>query len=565
MLAMPVASVPAAILLALAPLIAIMPKQVPDGILLAPPLFDHAKIALVRAILRSGLPVPNPFIGPGTPGHIAYYYLWHFSTAVLASALHLDAWAAEAAMTGFTAFASLLLVMAIAVSLGGRTISIAAIVLLALAGSLRPVLATLISADAATKFIPRSADIGLWLNQAAWVPQHLASACCLIAAILVILKLAEKPGFATACVLGLLTAASFESSVWIGGFAFAAASVAVGCMLLLRNDHDRKIRFLLYAAVGAALAAALIAPFVLDELQAVHLRGGGAGVALHPYRVFGVLIPQPWRSIAALPAFWLVLLPFEMPALLISLAAAAPYFRTAGRSRESPRATALALVVLACLAVTWLCASTIDNNDLGWRAALPAILILMAASAVALQRLILHRRWPALALIAACIALALPDGARMLSGYFMGQRPGDPESLHESVAFWAAVAAHSAPSERIASNPLATADATPWPDNIAWSVLSDRSSCYAGWATVVAYGPLPRPELETTDALFTRVFAGKPQDGDIAALSQRYRCNVVAITDRDGAWAADPFGASTGYVLADRSPHWRIYRRSPNH
>ena len=188
-------SVGLAALMAALPILAIMPKAAPGGLLLAPPIFDHVKIAVVDAILRTGLPVPNPFYGPGGPGQLAYYYLWHFGTAVLASGLHIGGWAAEAAMTGCTAFASLLLIMGLVVAVGGRAAGLAASALLALAGTARPVVSALTGAAWADAALPRNADLAGWLNQSAWVPQHLASACCLILAALLLARLAAGGGW----------------------------------------------------------------------------------------------------------------------------------------------------------------------------------------------------------------------------------------------------------------------------------------------------------------------------------------------------------------------------------
>src|SRR5487761_1011481 len=105
-----------AALLALVPTSAIVPKYSAGGVHLADPIFDHAKIAIVDAMTRQGLPPIDPVFGePGVPGRLAYYYLWHFSAAELALPLHISGWEADIGLTWFTAFASLTLMMGIAV------------------------------------------------------------------------------------------------------------------------------------------------------------------------------------------------------------------------------------------------------------------------------------------------------------------------------------------------------------------------------------------------------------------------------------------------------------------
>jgi hypothetical protein len=152
---LPLWSIGLAVVIGLVPLMAILPKSAPDGLLLAPPLFDHVKIAIVDAILRSGLPVPNPFYGPGGRGLLAYYYLWHFSAALLARPYGAPGWTADAAMTGFTASASLLLVMGLARALGGRSLALVLAPLLCLPGSLRPALGWLAGSFGSNPFHPR--------------------------------------------------------------------------------------------------------------------------------------------------------------------------------------------------------------------------------------------------------------------------------------------------------------------------------------------------------------------------------------------------------------------------
>jgi len=109
----------AAALLALAPAAAIMPKFVGDAVFLADPIFDHAKVALIDDMARLGLPPGNPFFAEGA-SRFVYYYLWHFSAAELSRLLGAGGWEADAAMTWFSAFASLAAMMGFAVWLSRR-------------------------------------------------------------------------------------------------------------------------------------------------------------------------------------------------------------------------------------------------------------------------------------------------------------------------------------------------------------------------------------------------------------------------------------------------------------
>ncbi len=554
--AMPAPALAAA--LAVLPTVAIMPKTAASGILLAPPVFDHVKIAIVDAILRSGLPVPNPFYGPGGTGHLAYYYLWHFGAAMLGCGLHVGGWTADATMTGFTAYASLMLVFGAVVALGGRALGVAAACALVLAGTARPVLSAITGGPWLEGFVPRTADLGGWLNQAAWVPQHLASACCLILAALLLLRLAARGGWLVATVLGVVAAAGFESSVWIGGVTFAVTACALGGMLVIQVPGTDRAIFVLRALGAAALSAILVWPFIVADLQIVRLRHAGAGMALQPYAVLGAAIPPVWRHVLDGPAFWVILLPLALPAILpLALRA---LLRRRGAD-ERALAQTFWVSAASCLCVAWLLRSTIDNNDLGWRAVLPAILLLTAIASAELARL-LHERSPLpIAAALAVAVLAAPDTWRMLREYAGGQRPGDPHGFAASQPLWQALRRHSGPLDRIANNPLLAGAVTPWPVNIAWATLSDRPSCFSGWETMIAYGPLSRAQLSEASDLFKRVFDGVARPGDIHALARTYDCAAVGVVRSDGAWSRDPFAAAADYGVAEEGADFRVYVR----
>src|SRR5262249_53958318 len=108
-----------AALLAVIPTLAILPKETSDGIILAGPMFDHAKAAIIDDMARLGLPPGNPFFG-SAGDRLAYYYLWYVGAAQFARVLAISGWEADAAMTWFTAFASLSLMMGLAAWLARR-------------------------------------------------------------------------------------------------------------------------------------------------------------------------------------------------------------------------------------------------------------------------------------------------------------------------------------------------------------------------------------------------------------------------------------------------------------
>lgn len=557
---LPVWAAAAAALVAILPVLALMPKHAAGGLVLAAPMFDHVKVAIIDGIVRSGLPVRNPFISlPGTD-RLAYYYLWHFSAAVLARAFRVRGWAADAAMAGATSWASLMLIMGLARMTARRDLACAVVACLALAGTLRPVLNALLGWRLAAGVIVRDADLEGWLFQAAWVPQHLASASCVVLAVLLLMRLAEGGGWLVSGALGLVVAAGFESSAWVGGVTFALVAPMVSVLLLLGMARDRRVGFALCAGAAALITVAFILPFLRLQVAAVAARHGGTPVALMPYGVLGWVVPAAWRAVLDVPAFWLLALPAGLPALLPGAAC----LLTMMRRRRQAGAGVWAVAAVASLGVASLLRSVIDNNDLGWRAELPAVLVLMGVTGGVAARLVVGRRWMAVVVAAACFLLSLPDGAGVVRAFAAGDASDEAGALAASPAMWAAVRHATGKEERVLDNPAFLAGVTPWEDNISWALFSDRPSCFSGWQSVVAYGALPRAGLDGLDAMVKRVFAGKPRAGDLAALVGQFGCRVFVVSPRDGAWSADPFAEQMGFALVEGKPLWRIYRWSSN-
>jgi hypothetical protein len=204
-----------------------------------------------------------------------------------------------------------------------------------------------------------------WLFQATWVPQHLMAASCVVAAMLLVTRYALQQDLALVVTIALLVAAGFESSAFVGGIAFAVAGLIAAPILLGEVDARRRLRFVGGLAIAALLVLCLIAPFVRDQLVAVHARGNAEPIVVSPYSVFGSQFPSWLRHVLDVPGYWLIILPVELPATFIAGMIA---FAAALRSVMS-RSERLATKVFACLAgaglvVSWLFVSTLgENND----------------------------------------------------------------------------------------------------------------------------------------------------------------------------------------------------------
>ncbi|MFG1339533.1 hypothetical protein [Xanthobacter autotrophicus] len=556
-----------AALLACIPAAAVLPKVGADGaVALATPIYDHAKIALVDEIARHGVvPPANPVFGSGgAPGVISYYYLWHFGAAQLVILTGATGWEADAATTFFSAFAALALVAGIAFRFHPSAMAPLLALAAAASGSLRPLLASLFGATRVDQAIEPATGLAGVLYQASWSPHHVASASCAVLAVWLLAQARSRPSPGTAVVLALLVAAGFDSSLWVGGVTFALAAGAAVLVLAARRPSEARGRFLALVGAAAIGAGVLVAPILLAQLQVAMARGGGPPIRIEPFAVLGPAIPAGLRMFFDIPAYWLVLLPIEFPAIAFagSVGLVMALRRRHGPQPDTNRlAAALGTLSLGALAVSAFLVSTAgENNDLGWRAVLPAVLVLSGFAGAAMGGVLQRRRWLAMGVAALLIAAGLPDSVALASGNLRGVRSMDSGTFAGDPTLWAAVRREVAADVRIASNPGRLEQLTPWPINLSWALLSQRRSCFAGPEMALAFAPLtPKQRADATD-LFARVFAGGGTSADLAQMHQNFGCGAAVVTAQDGAWRNDPFAASPLFRLAqEEEGRWRIY------
>jgi hypothetical protein len=561
-----------AALLALVVMAAVLPKVTADGVVLAGPIFDHSKIAMIDEMARLGVPPGNPFFGgASSPAHLSYYYLWHFSAAEFSLLTGVSGWEADAGLSYFTALASLAVLIALAIWLSGRTTAALWVVALAATASLRPLIYAAFGVDRAEEIIGYQSGFGGWLFQTSWAPQHTASATVALLSIYLLVEVCKRPGVSTVLLLALTMAAGFESSTWVGGVAFPLAAAPVALVMLARAAPRQRMAIVIGLAIAALLALLLISPFLYDQWQMTALRGDGPPIKLEPNGILGEYVSAiiggrfgDWAvGLANGAAYWLIYLPVEFPAFyLTGLVALCVALKDRPLSPERRTlAVAFALAIAASLTASWLLVSTLgDNNDLGWRAVLPGMMLLMVFAAAGLSRLTFRRH--AIALIAgvALLLLAIPDGVRFAGSNIAGTPGASAKAFAATPELWQAVRRVTPDADRVANNPLAMEHVTPWSVNIGWALMGNRRSCYANAALVGPFSALSKVRESEIGAQFIRVFAGKALPGDIDALATQFKCATAVVTLEDGAWTNDPFAGSTPYRLADGNANWRIYR-----
>jgi hypothetical protein len=355
-----------------------------------------------------------------------------------------------------------------------------------------------------------------------------------------------------------LAAAGYASSLWVGGVTFAVCAGAAGLALFVRAAPGQRGPFLIALALAAVVALALVFPLALEQFRAAAGRGDTTPVLVAPFPVLGPLFPQELRGVLDVPAFWLILLAVEFPfAWLLSLFAVVPM-------RKMANASLSASAVASLGAGSLLVSNVGENNDLGWRAVLPAVIILTAFAAAFVAESLARRRTAIVAAAVMLLLLALPDGFSTLQNNAVGSLSRDAARFRDAPGLWAAVREQTGGNERIASNPRMTPDLAPWPVSLSWALLADRRSCFAGDELVLVFSRQPPAARRAASALFDRVFAGTATDADLAALVHDYHCRVFVLTPEDGAWVRDPFAANALFrSVAAADGKWHIYRAVP--
>jgi hypothetical protein len=541
----------------------VLPKISAEGLALASPIFDHSKIAMIDEMARSGVPPVNPFYGGPGPVRLTYYYLWHFSAAELAVLTGLMGWETDAGLTWFTAFASLSSMMGFATWFGGRSSAAVWIVVLAATASMRPLLNALFGIENTELVLGYQSGFGGWLFQVSWAPQHVASATCAVLSVFLLVELFLRPRVLTLVVFALTMAAGFESSTWIGGITCPLAAAPIALLMFFKIEQSQRVRAVLHVAGAALLALLLISPFLYDQFQMTALRASGTPIRFEPYELLDESITDVLGDFAHIPAYWLIYLVAEFPAFYIA-GVVAIIALLKDRSFDKSRCVFLipfVILIVVSLGAGGMLVSTLgENNDLGWRAVLPAIFSLIAVAAAGLSRLYMRPLRPVVLAAVALIAVGAPEAVQIVENNIFALTSERSKAFAAAPELWRAVRRVAAPDERVANNPLSMEKVTPWNVNIGWALMANRRSCFANVALVGPLAALPLAESNRISDQFIRTFDGRGQNSDVEDLVKLYKCSVAVVTPEDGAWKNDPFAASPLYRLVDGGAAWRIYK-----
>ena len=583
-----------AALWAVMPTLNIYPFVYQDALFVGGQIFDHAKVAVVDAIVREGVLPLNPYYAPeGERILLLYYYSWHFLAAQLKLLLGISGWQAEVAMNGLTAFATLSFLIALAGLCNQRRTVTAAwlVVLLAFLGPPVDILITVFSKGLhhiiGYPQVNGQAVHGLevlWV-QATWVPQHVLSALAVVVVVFLISRilLSSRLQMPYAVVIGLMAATGFGASTWVGGIAMVVSLPALmiaGLSLSLPRQHY-------FSAMKTAIVAVLVAAFFSIPLLISQASGPSAmesklpfGLGLYPST--NLFAKEPYFGyIMHIILFWLQFLPLMLGiGYIIGMMT---LFLKKATTPETRHFHYLSLgAVLGFLLIVLFLQSIFWNNTFGWRTVLVPVMLLLVWGAVGLADFLdrecfqqtswwLHKllhRWQLglLSLMMMGVMLGLISTARIYHLPDPVTYPPHSEELSVRQSFlkqheiWKKVREFVQPDELVQVNPDGYLSLTPWPATLPYALFADRSIAYANveYSTVFAYR-YDAEQNRATYHLMQNIFSDNPQLESLQKLRDVFKVKGILVDKFDPVWTTDKIEATGIYKIVYADEDFRIY------
>lgn len=582
-----------AALWAVMPTLNIYPNVYQDALFVNTHIFDHAKIALVDSIAREGMLPLNPYYAPeGERILLIYYYIWHFFAAQLKLLSGVTGWQAEVAMNGFTAFATVSFLIALA-ALNSQRRALAAwlVLLFALLGPPVDLLMTL-SSQGLHDWIGYPKVNGapvhnlevLWL-QAAWVPQHVLAALSIIVLLFLISRVLLYPrvqvGYAV--VAGLTAATGFGASTWVGGIALGISLPLLAVAVLALRLPWRQYGYALQTAILAVVVCVVVAiPLFISQASGPSLIESALPFGFGVYPSTSLFdITTHFGYVMHIILFWLQFLPLSLGVGYLLAMLTLGLRKAVTPEARNFRYLSIGAVISFLLIVQFL-QSQFWNNSFGWRTVLVPVMLFLVWAAVGLADLLdgqfaekphwrLHRwlsRWQLglvsfvmmgimLGFLSTLRVFQLPDPVNM---------PPNAEELAMRQGFlrqraaWAKVREYVAEDELVQANPDGYSALTPWPATLPYALFADRATAYANveYATVFAYR-YDAEQNRATYAFMQNVFSNTPRVESLQRLRDVFKVKAILVDQFDPVWHSDAIEQSGVYRLAYAAETFKIY------
>lgn len=523
---------------------AIYMKIIDGRYVFSDPIFDHVKIAIINSINRDGLPIKNPFMLSSPESDvISYYYLWYLSSANLANIFRISGWSSDIAMTFVTAASSLFVVAALikeTTSGGWRPL------LIGLLGAISS--GVLVYADRLTLggvwgFMSHEHPMEPWITQASWVPQHMASAAFVCISCFFIPSLKDNLDWKKFAIFTSLIVAGFGCSTWVGGITFVIICLPMVVMDAYKNREKINIVLLKWILLGIS-SVVICTPLILNQI-------GVAGEA----KVSPVGIKTYAASISGsdgknILSFLFMFLPLYVPVVALSLTTSVIALK---KTLNSSLTIKLFFMVLFSVLTSLFVKSQIANNDLGWRAIIPATLVAPVLLAVMVERI--NRSYLScisLIVIACSLFSTLEFGMKNIKGV-NGYMPKTDLDTYLKVS------RDTSPQDRIFVNSRKYQGGEILDGNIIPPIVMNRNLCFDNVTFALAFGNAWGDKLWSMWEASVRIYDGSANANDMALMGEM-RCNKFVVVKGDGIWNNFPY-SHYGWKEDRSGEDYKIYTR----
>ncbi len=570
---------------AIIPTINIFPALYQDGLFVNDHIFDHAKVALIDAISREGMPPINPYYAPnGETIPLIYYYTWHFLASQIKLIANVTGWQAEVAFNWFTGFATISFLSALAIRITKKAITGFLLLLFALAGSPADLLPMLLGPrwENLIGYPPVHGLEVLWM-QMSWVPQHVFSALALVVLLFVVTQVLTSKIFQIryAVIAGLCAATAFGSSTWVGGIGFLLVlPFIIGMSIWLRLPRCNYINALKTGVLAIFVCVLFALPLIISQASGPSLTESELPFGLGLYIATGLISKESYLGyIIHMILFWLQFLPLNLGIIFI-LGCLSMFSRFSAILEERIFLSLSIGATFGFLLITQFIQSTFWNNTFGWRVVLVPVMLLMIWSAIALTELVTYNpikqwrpkifieRWrmAIFTLVIIALTIGILSSFRLWHWPNPSYNPPNIEILARHQGFlqqqeaWAKVREYSSPKDRVQANPDGYADLTPWPATLPYALFADRATAYANpeYATVFAYR-YDQAEREQQYHLIQNIFSDHPNIESIRIAHDVLKIKVILVDKFDKVWNNDAIESSGLYNLVYKTINFKIY------
>lgn len=513
-------------------------------VFLSSPIFDHAKIAIIDSIKRDGLPIKNPFSFSSPDSEtFNYYYLWYLVAANIATLFGVSGWVADITMTFITTLSTIFIILAVLREIINVNKKYEAFTVLILFSSNVLWLINDLSNGTIWKIMAHEHGLESLLIQAAWVPQHVASACFCILFFFYICFSNNKNNPANFLFLSLCAAAGAGSSTWVGAVTFGVTAILIFIFDFIKNENSKKEVFLKWVTI-AVLALIIALPILINQIGAAgSVKTSPVGLHTYDASIFG-----KWYSDIIVFLFIFVPVFLPMAALGIGMGLKVLIFK-----KLDDKCSLLFIVAISSCLVSLFLRSQIANNDLGWRAIILFSIIGPALLAIFLQK---NEKSSFSIFTHILLGITLISALTFSKSLMIGSHSF---KLEDGFNPYEEIKTNNFSNGRLLLNVRKYEGKEIFDGNIIPPIFINQNQCFDNVTYALAFGAAwGNKTWDMWDAT-KKIFDGSAGEHEMNLMSE-YHCSYLVVMVGDPIWHDFPYN-KYGWKLQKETEHIKIYSK----